>query len=430
MANKQTKRRAANPYERFVDVGAAFNKGLMAAAEAGINATVNPIGAVKNDYERRLQTYLNKLPEGTDLTAIPDRYRGQIQDFLIKQKQNYVQIARDLDDYEVGSDEYLLMQQEMNNIKNSFVNLDAQFKKYGENKGKIIEDIESNATSLYGENQANVNLLRSMYNEELDLSIDDQGRINFSGDDGTILYDDAPGYELKSYKAAEAIVKMSERAYTRGIDMQPGDPVYNSSKNAISIGIDQGGKNTLMSLIHDGLIGNKKLIDDPYVAENVKAYYNNELSFEGLKNLVVDQYMGVISDMSKQGFKAKEKQSKRGSRGYSGGYRSQKGKYKTPETYFSKKYNQRVTAWIPYDLNDETIIKDMNGNILSEPGSVTPGYRPGVSKYEPTYTPQTQYNKTTSSNTSGKKTMTEAEIKAEAKKHGVSEEFVRNMQGK
>ncbi len=377
MTNEQLIKGSIVPetYNRYIDAGTAFNKGLMMATQNGAQATSNPVGAVRNNYERQLEGYLNKLPAGTDLAAVPEKYRGQIQSFLIDQKRKYVELARDMDEYEVGSEEYMARQQGMNDIRNSFTNLDAQFRTYGQNKEKIIEDIQSNQTSLYGENQMNVNLLRSVYNEELDLHIGETGKISFIGDDGAVEYDNLPGYELKSYKAAGSILRMTDEAYNKGDNMQVGDANYTRYKDAINLGLNEGGKNTLLSLIHDGLIGGKKLIDDPLVAKNVEAYYNNELSEEGLREVVVDQYMGIISSMSAQGYEAKQvkaaqrQASKSGSRS---GYKSTKGKYKSPEVFFSKKHGQKIMYYAPYNPNDKPLIKDLDGK------EITSGPAPGI----------------------------------------------------
>ena len=70
-----------NIYGRFVDVGAAFNQGLMIATKLGENPTTNPVGSVKNNYEIKLEKYLNNLPSDVDLSAIPDVYKGNIQEF-------------------------------------------------------------------------------------------------------------------------------------------------------------------------------------------------------------------------------------------------------------------------------------------------------------------------------------------------------------
>ena len=121
-------------YNKFLDVGAAFNKGLMMATRGGTISTNNPVGAVKNNYESKIENYLNNLPQGADLTKVPDAYRNDVQKFLMGQKQNYVKLSRELSQYEVGSNRYIDLQGQMNNISNSFKNLNSQLANYSEKK--------------------------------------------------------------------------------------------------------------------------------------------------------------------------------------------------------------------------------------------------------------------------------------------------------
>jgi hypothetical protein len=82
--------------------------------------------------------------------------------------------------------------------------------------------------------------------------------------------------------------------------------MYNQYKNGLKIRIDSGGKQTLMSVINDGLVGDTKMIEDPYIAQNVAAYKNGELSFEGLRDVVVNNYMDVLVETSRTGYRVKK----------------------------------------------------------------------------------------------------------------------------
>tara|TARA_B100001059_G_scaffold174761_1_gene175113 strand:- start:3350 stop:4675 length:1326 start_codon:yes stop_codon:yes gene_type:complete len=293
-------------YNKFLDVGAAFNKGLMMATRGGTISTNNPVGAVKNNYESKIENYLNNLPQGADLTKVPDAYRNDVQKFLMGQKQNYVKLSRELSQYEVGSNRYIDLQGQMNNISNSFKNLNSQLANYSEKKVELMNNIKKKTTSLYGENQANVNLLSNIFSEEYPISIDEFGRISFIGDDKVLKYEDIPSYNTKEYKLSEAITDMSVKAYTSGKKMLKGGIMYTKYKNDITSAIDQGGKASLMSLIHDGLVGKTKMISDPYIAENVKAYESGAINFEALRDVVVDNYMDVVVRNSNTGYKARQ----------------------------------------------------------------------------------------------------------------------------
>ena len=316
MTDDQLIKNAQNPYlyGRFLDVGAAFNKGLVQANKLNRTQITDPTKAVKNNYEDQLTKYLNKLPADVDLGGIPDKYRNSISNFLMTQKQNYVNLANQVNEYEVGSEMYMDITNQMNQIRGSFETLNSQMKMYGANKKEIIGSIQNQSTSLSPENQANVNLLRSVYNEEFDLSIDEYGNVSFAGDDGVVSLNDLPGYEVKDYKLAQGMLKMGDQVYNAGIVLQPGGIKYNQYLNQLTLGIDQGGRNSLMSVVYDGLIGGVRMIDDPMVAQNVEAYQSGNITFEDLRDIVVNKYMDALVENSKQGYNAKRPSAASGGR--------------------------------------------------------------------------------------------------------------------
>ena len=291
-------------YGNYINAINAFNKSYNNSTRG--RGSNNPVGSVKTQYEHQLRKYLSKLPEDVDLGAIPDKYRNTISKFLMKQKQEYVNAANVVDEYEVGSSGYMQTVSKMNTIRASFERLDAQMKAYGKSKKDIIEDIENQSISLYGENQMNANLLRGVYNEEYELQIDDYGSVSFLGDDGVVTLDDLPDYEPKDYKVANAMMDMGVKAYQNGVILNSNDIMYQNYKNKLNIAIDQGGVPTLMSIIHDGLVGDTKMVNDPVIARGVEQFQAGEISFEDLRNSVVNHYMGVIQQQSRTGYNVKQ----------------------------------------------------------------------------------------------------------------------------
>jgi len=296
-----------NIYGRFVDVGAAFNQGLAASTQGGKAPTSNPVGSVKNNYEMQLEKYMAQLPADMDLAAIPEAYKGDIQEFLMNQKGNYVELGNMLSEYEIGTPDYLEIQSQMSGISNSMKNLKKQFDIYGANKKELLKDIDENRTSLSIENQANVNLLRGVYTEEYPMNIDEFGNISFLGDDGERKLNDMPGYENKAFGVATVMEKMAVDAYDKGVVISENDAKYNFDKQSLRNQIQNGGRNSLMSVIHDGIVGNFKMIDNPVVAENLQKYREGSLSISGLTDVVVDTYMDAVVENSVQGKAAKDK---------------------------------------------------------------------------------------------------------------------------
>ena len=363
MTDGQLIKNAQDPsvYGRFVDAGAAFNKGLMVGTQGNPTATDNPVNTVKTNYENKLNSYLDALPGGVDLTSVPDKYKNDIHQFLQTQKHNYVVLGRQMAAEEMGSDKYMDLQSQMSNIKNSFTNLSDQMANYGEMKSKLFEDIKTNKTSLSIENQANVNLLTSVFSEEFDMVIDEYGTPSFAGDDGELQMGKLPGYELKSVKAANSMLKMADNVYTAGVKLQPGHPQYGIKRNSLYNMIQEGGRNTLMSIISDGMIGDVKMDEDPYIAQNVAAFKNGTLSFKGLTDVVVDNYMGVLSSMSESGYKAKQVAA---ARARSRGGNNNRNAYKSPEFIYMEKYGGKVAVYAPTDPNGKVIIKTLDGQVV------------------------------------------------------------------
>lgn len=290
---------------KYLDIGNAFEVGYQLVTNG--MGSMNPGRSVKTYYENKLQKYLKNLPADTDMSQMPDSYRQPVSDFLINQKTKYAKIASQMDYYMPGTKAYSQQVQQMNQIKLSFENLDKQMKLYGQNKVELIDNIEGQTTSLHPSNQANINLLRGVYNEEYPIQIDDYGNISFTGDDGVVSLNDLPDYEGKDYKTAEQMMNMGVQVYKNaaqsGIVLSPEGILYNQLKNKLNIAIDKGGPNTLMSVIYDGLVGNQELINIPLIAEQVSQYTNGKLGFEILRKTVVDYFMNSLVGQSKIGVK-------------------------------------------------------------------------------------------------------------------------------
>jgi len=348
---------------RYTNVKTAFDVGYEAATQG--RGSDNPTMSVKQFYENRLASYLKKLPSDVDLSQIPSKYRGNISDFLSQQKQEYVNAANSVDEYEVGSKDYMDRVSKMNQIKNSFENLDKQMKLYGENKKSLIEDIEGQQTSLYGENQANVNLLRSVYNEELDMMIDETGNVKFVGVDGELSLNDLPDYSIKDYETAKNMTKMGVDVYKNALKtgqvLNPNNPMYFQYQNTLRQMIDQGGEATLMSVLYDGLIGDVVMADS--MKDEIQAYKDGAMSFADLRNAVVDNYMSVLVQQSTTG----AKQRKVNPSNSSGGDKDVSFKKDQAAFNYYKKYldaNKVPPLPAGFQVRPET---DIDGNELDEP---------------------------------------------------------------
>ena len=288
---------------KSVNAMSAFDRGYYQATQ-GMGGS-EPVSTVKNHYENQLRSYLKQLPPDMDLTTIPNKYQSNISNFLSQKKNEYVRHANVVDDLEVGTQDYMDTVSKMNNIKNTFTNLDKQFKIYGQSKKGLIDSIEGQTTSLYGENQANVNMLRGIFNEEYEMKIDDNGNLNFIGEDGEISLNDLPDFYEKDYKTADTMMTMGVNVYKNalktGIPLKPSDIQYFQYKNKLKSIIDQSGNAGIMSILHDGLVGDVVMADDPMMKKMLQGYQNGDISFTQLRDGVVDNYMNVLIKQSQTG---------------------------------------------------------------------------------------------------------------------------------
>ena len=288
---------------KSVNAMSAFDRGYYQATQ-GMGGS-EPVSTVKNHYENQLRGYLKQLPPDMDLTTIPNKYQSNISNFLSQKKNEYVRHANVVDDLEVGTQDYMDTVSKMNNIKNTFTNLDKQFKIYGQSKKGLIDSIEGQTTSLYGENQANVNMLRGIFNEEYEMKIDDNGNLNFIGEDGEVSLNDLPDFYEKDYKTADTMMTMGVNVYKNalktGIPLKSSDIQYFQYKNKLKSIIDQSGNAGIMSILHDGLVGDVVMADDPMMKKMLQGYQNGDISFTQLRDGVVDNYMNVLIKQSQTG---------------------------------------------------------------------------------------------------------------------------------
>jgi hypothetical protein len=295
--------------QRSVDPRTAFDIGYQQAT-GGQGDGSDSVRHVKNNYEQRLANYLKQLPEDPDFAGVPQQFRNNLSNYLSNAKSEYVAAANAIDDMVVGSDDYMDTMAKMNGIKSSFENLDGQFKLYNATKKTVIDDIEGQRISMYGENQANANLLRGIFNEEYELEIDETGNLYFVGDDGKIGLNDLPDYGMKDFGTADKMMTMGVNVYQNGAKngyiLKRDDVMYHQYSNKLKRMIYDGGKNTLMSVLYDGLVGDIAMADDPALKELINGYENGAVGFDELTKATVDSYMKTLVQQSQNGTKQRK----------------------------------------------------------------------------------------------------------------------------
>jgi len=289
--NNQLVKGAAYAADKFVDAGKAVNAG----AGPGINhqAIAAQRKAQARADESKVESYMRNIPADFDVSQIPQKYRQNIADFLMKGKKSYADAAMNIGDYEVGSEGYIDMVSKMNAVKNSFHNLKNQFDQFGSSKKEMTQDMLEGMYSK-GNDPNEISLLTSVYTDEMDVSIGEDGNLGFLGETGDVTnLNDLPDYFNKDYQNGDAIQNMANGIY------KSGQPLNSSTslmyENKLYGMIEKGGLPTLKSLARDDFF-NRGGIDSITDEE-----LNDPEQRDAVEKKLVDYYMGVFKTHASNG---------------------------------------------------------------------------------------------------------------------------------
>jgi len=137
-------------------------------------------------------------------------------------------------------------------------------------------------------------LLTSVYTDELDIQIGEDGNIGFMGGDGSITnLGDLPDYFNKDYTSGDAIMSMANGIY------KSGNPLNNSTRmmyeNKLYQMIERGGIPTLKSLARDDFFNRGGI---PSITDEE---LNDPMQRDAVEKKLVDFYMGVFNTHAKNG---------------------------------------------------------------------------------------------------------------------------------
>jgi len=344
--NSQLVKGAALVNKQFQDHGQAVNKGYMqsvnqdALAEADYEAKQQ-----RRDNEAKIDAYMNSLPADFDVSQIPAKYRQQISDFLTAGKKAYADEAMNINDYESGSDEYIAAVSKMNEVKNSFKNLKNQFDMFGTNKKEVAESM---LEGLYSKgNDANeMSLLTSVYTDELDIEIGEDGNIGFLTEEGVTNFSDLPDYFNKDYTSGDAIMKMSNQVYKAGIPLNPATRMM--YENQLYSMIEKGGVATLKSLARDDFFNRGGI---PSITDEE---LNDPMQRDAVEEKIVNYFMDVMNTQANAGVQYKPKK---------------KGDEEDDEDYYSPEINSFLTNELPNlptDTDEEVLTAWEQSGVLGQ----------------------------------------------------------------
>lgn len=240
----------------------------------------------------RMEKAINSMSSATNIDKVPAPYRNTVNQFLISQKNKYYEAAKLMSQSEVGSDNYIAAVEAMNNVNQSFSNLDNQLKVLASRKLEAINDFDKGLVSK-GNNPDDVEWLSRMYTDGLPMSIGAGGSLYFEKNGVAISLEDAPEYFVKDSKAAKSIIDLNSRIYSAGIEDNP--TTRQMVRMQVREIVESGGRETALSLAEDDNIypGGLGIVDQDLLMNPSRA--------EELNNKVIDSYTDLILKSGIQG---------------------------------------------------------------------------------------------------------------------------------
>ena len=213
------------------------------------------------------------MPNGVPIDKVPEEIRGQVTDFLSKNKKSYAEAAQTLATSPMGSDKYNEAMDILNGVKAKFENLSLSLEAYQQNAKLSLETFDQLALSndqnrkLDHSNMANGNVLQSF-------EIDESGNGSFLSSSGDrIKFTDYKAGFVDDGALIGSYLQLTEAAQKEGLAGLNFDPVkYEAAIKAMFKG---GGIDRVINFAYDGVkTGN--LLDDSQPIQFIHQYIQNK----------------------------------------------------------------------------------------------------------------------------------------------------------
>ena len=213
------------------------------------------------------------MPNGVPIDKVPEEIRGQVTDFLSKNKKSYADAAQTLATSPMGSDKYNEAMDILNGVKAKFENLSLSLEAYQQNAKLSLETFDQLALSndqnrkLDHSNMANGNVLQSF-------EIDESGNGSFLSSNGDrIKFTDYKAGFVDDGALIGSYLQLTEAAQKEGLAGINFDPVKYEA--AIKTMFKSGGIDRVINFAYDGVkTGN--LLDDSQPIQFIHQYIQNK----------------------------------------------------------------------------------------------------------------------------------------------------------
>tara|TARA_R100000544_G_C2223911_1_gene59315 strand:- start:479 stop:1594 length:1116 start_codon:yes stop_codon:yes gene_type:complete len=293
MANSTLITGAGVAASTFNDAQAGFNAGMAKSGPTEI-AMMNMRNAMykARQDEVELKNYVNSM-ETIDVSKVEESMRPEVNQFLIKNRNEYAAAAKKASELDAGDPAYLEAVNKMNSIDSAFKNLSSKMDGFKNRRDQYYKDDRDNSIS----EASNRGALDAMFkNNEYDIVINPTGGFSIKADDRYVDYsefdeDGDYNYFLVNNEGFNNIMNLTNKAQQGGVKIEGG--LKQNYRYQLNQMFNTMGREDMESMIYDTVISDTPLNkvpdngwnDDLLLIENDGAL-RKWLSENYLKNLI------------------------------------------------------------------------------------------------------------------------------------------------
>ena len=231
------------------DIAGAVGKGL----KLGLGV-LQKLEDEKNRIDDITKQYIAKIPNVDAIAKIPDWMKSDVNKYLIEQKQLYSNKAAMLAQMSSSDPNYMGTLNELQNIQNSFTNLNNQLNQFQEDTKEYIKAVDDGNLSkgyTIGE-QSNYKNAANIFTGKGKLKIQN-GQLIFNTDGKDINYSEgeisnfySPDYEVQN--EIDKVAVLIQNDALKGVTFDANQNLY---ARRIQVALAQKGKERLLSLVYD-----------------------------------------------------------------------------------------------------------------------------------------------------------------------------------
>jgi hypothetical protein len=266
---------------------------VMQAAE-GAQSDIDYRRQLRKQAETTMGNFIDNMPANIDIAKVPQSMRPQLNKYLVEAKNEYFENAKLASSNSPNSPVYMEAVDRMNEITQSFANLNNDFTKLKELKYQAIEDFDNGMISE-GNRPEDIDFISKLTTDQVQFGIGPGGRLMY-GEGATL--DDVPKYHYKDHESATKVLNLSNTLYNDGRPLDAGREQI--VRMQLQQQLKKGGRDAVLSMATDDhIIPGGLGIQDIDLLENPQRQ-------EELEKFVVDSYMDVLRQSAQSGYQAKQ----------------------------------------------------------------------------------------------------------------------------